>query len=378
MGNITGVSARTGFEIFRRSGFKAAKSELDANLNALGYAPISDRMYRHYRALAAAGYNRYISINRFDVARAAEPYENLHSNERYKYTDSSIPARVTFPRGRRLVEAFGRAERIGETGLLLVIDGKKTVKALKDADNRPRAAESVRIELLDPPGQVDARIVDIEAVEDELAIEVEFARLQSVADWVGRVPLPMNLYTLRLTTETSPYLPVDVIGRQLYYVFELVEASRSLVNEVGSAAKNGRYAPVAQVHRLSMRSPLEFLVAVPDPVAFLLGGTFSLLGLALTWQRLRKARLENNSLEIDTEVKAAQAELDKAVIQLEKKAVDALSEEFSISSESARAAMTSYPQLPAIANDLAKQDVREATVRPENKRKDRQKSEPEP
>ncbi len=80
-------------------------------------------------------------------------------------------------------------------------------------------------------------------------------------------------------------------------------------------------------------------------------------------QRLKRARLQNNRLEIENDVNAAQASLDKEVIQLQQKAVAALGEQFSLSPEQVEAAVSSLPQIRSAVESLAEQDVEGGRVR---------------
>jgi hypothetical protein len=362
MTNISSANARAGYEIFRKSGCEASRADINATLKRMGYSAVSQRMYTHYNNLCREGFNRYISINRFDVARASRPYENLSSNSRYKYIDSSSGARVTFPRGRRLVEAFGRAERVGETGLILVFDDPPTVAALQAKSTRPRIGESVRIELLERGQQYDARVVDAERGK-HVVLEVEFERLQSISEMLGREPLSLHSYRFEISGGRAAPATVDTVSRQLFYLFELIETSRSVVNEMAHASKDDRYAPVAEVRSLSMRSPLVVELGIPEAVAVVAGGAFTVLGLAVAYERWRKKRLENNGLEIDNGVKASKAELDSAVNSLRTDIVQALHDDFKLKQADAEK-LENVEHLTTSIRNLAEQDVEEARLLP--------------
>jgi hypothetical protein len=362
MATVTPADARAGYEIFRRLGDAASREAINDQLQRAGYNPISDRMYRHYRQLASAGFNRYISINRFDVARASEPYEHLSSNSRYRYSRSSTGVRVTFPRDRRLVEAFGTAEQIGETGLILVFDDTPTVRALSTEPAKPRPNENIRIELLDPPQQFDARIVDIDRTTKLVTIEVEFERLQSIAQFIGREAFRRQRYSLKLVSGRSREATVDVVGRQIYSLFELVETARSLVNEAAELTEDDGYAPVTHVHRLSLQSPLLVELGIPDPVAVILSVAFGTLSIALTYERWRKKRLENNSTEIDNKARAAKADLDVAMAQMNTQIIETLQQNFKLSPGTKPNDLSNIRQLHSDVRALAEQDIREGEI----------------
>lgn len=358
--SATTADARAGYEIYRRSDFSASRSEINQALSEAGYAPISDRMYRHYRRLAGEGYNRYISINRFDVAKASEPYEDLGNKSRYQYLQSGVGVRVTFPRGRRLVEAYGRADRVGETGMILVFDAKETVAALTDDATRPRTGDSVRLDFLDPPSSVDGTVMDAELVGDAVVLEVDFTRLESISQYIGREPLPVQPYQFRLVSETD-HSSVDVVGRQLYGLFEFVEASRAVVNELSGQSKAKLYAPVSTVSTLSMRSPLLAIVLVPEAVAMVGGVALSGLGVAVAYERWRGMRLANNSVEIDNEVKGARAELDKKMTSLQGEIIDEVAGMLDVDRAQAKD-LSTVGQLARVVRSLAEHSVQDVQI----------------
>lgn len=363
MANITPGDARAGFEVFRNANGEISLEDLNQRLTKAGHAPVSDRMYRHYRHLSAAGFNRYISINRFDVARASEPYENLSSNSRYRYTRSATGVRVTFPRGRRLVEAYGTAEEIGETGLILAFDDLGTVKALKAEATRPRVGDELRIELLDPPQQFDARVIDIDKSGKKLVtIEVEFERLQSIAEFIGREPLPRARYSIQLVTEHEADFTVDFVGRQVYNLFELVEIARALVNEAADMSKQDRYAPIPHVYQLSMKSPLYTELGMPTIVASVLSISVAVLGVAAAYEKWRKKRLENNSLETENKVAEAKAALESATVEMGIEVVDALKASFVFAQPPKPEDFTNLRQLNSALRGLAEQEIDNAKV----------------
>ena len=77
MANATQRDSRAGFTIYRESGGGISRDALNDQLVSAGYGPVSDRTVTHYRSLLVAGFDRYISINRFDVARSASRFEDL-------------------------------------------------------------------------------------------------------------------------------------------------------------------------------------------------------------------------------------------------------------------------------------------------------------
>ena len=70
MANATPRDTRAGFDIYQSADGAISLDDLNARLARAGYGPVARRTLTHYRHLVEAGYNRYIAINRFDVARA--------------------------------------------------------------------------------------------------------------------------------------------------------------------------------------------------------------------------------------------------------------------------------------------------------------------
>lgn len=76
MANASPRDTRAGFEIYRSSGGNLSLDELNRRLAESGHGPVAQRSLNHFRRLLETGYDRYVSINRFDIARASEPYES--------------------------------------------------------------------------------------------------------------------------------------------------------------------------------------------------------------------------------------------------------------------------------------------------------------
>lgn len=67
MPNAKQTDAIAGWEIFSRPEGPPPLDRLNEELARLGHAPVSKRMYRHYRALARHGRDEYLPINELDM-----------------------------------------------------------------------------------------------------------------------------------------------------------------------------------------------------------------------------------------------------------------------------------------------------------------------
>lgn len=306
MPNATPGAARVGWELYRLSGFTAVRDELIEQLEQAGFGTVSDRMYKHYRSLAAAGYDHYVSINRFDIARAAQPFEHEAASNRYVYRPVSRTVRLTVVRAGEPYGVMSQTERVSEAGALLVVNDPPTVAGIRDA--RLRTGEHVQLDFLDPPATVHARIAaEVEIVDNEPAsatIEVEFSRLRPVSEFTSATPMDADHMVVRLAARDDGPVPLDVVGRRVFYLFEALEIARSLVNEVivTEATSSELFAQPLEVERLSMQSPIEVLTYGAPAVVTVLGSAWAILrGATALAQQVQDARLTGAQVKREQE-----------------------------------------------------------------------------
>ncbi len=67
-----------------------------------------------YRHLADANFERYFSINQFDVARAASTHGDLGASPRYQYREIGEGVRILIAKGNTLWVASAEVTRLGE------------------------------------------------------------------------------------------------------------------------------------------------------------------------------------------------------------------------------------------------------------------------
>lgn len=81
MTNASTSAARRGWEIFRSRVHRVSLEEINAQLAAEQLAPpdLSERSYRHYRAMDARGIVDYMTINEFDQWSKAHRFDNGRS-----------------------------------------------------------------------------------------------------------------------------------------------------------------------------------------------------------------------------------------------------------------------------------------------------------
>ena len=309
MANASPRDTRAGFDIYRSSGGAVALDDLNGQLVEAGYGPVSQRSYEHFRSLVDAGYTRYVSINRFDVARASAPYENASAMGRYDYRSTDLGVQVVFAKASRLHEASGRAREVGEVGAILQFPDSEVVEGLRKL--KPQPGNMVTIRYLEPGRTVIGRVVDSDLKSEPATVEVEYSRLISIATIGLGDALPMSEAEYVLEVPEEQIQTLDVVNRRLFHFFEVLEGLRSVVNEAGAAQPNPVYAEPPLLTRLSVASPAQLTIDLAPILHFLVPG-----GLVVAFLKAvgalpakRKEWYEGTGQKLDNEAKRLELEL---------------------------------------------------------------------
>lgn len=320
MANATPRDTRAGFDIYRSAGGDISLEDLNAALYEAGYGPVSNRTFAHYRHLLNAGYGRYISINRFDVARAAEPFESQSASPRYSYQDVDLGVSVIFAKGSRLHETYGRAVEVGEVGAILsfaepeVVDGLRLLK--------PQPGDMVTVRYLEPGRTVGGRVVEADTKASPATVEIEYTRLVSISALGEGTALPTIEadFSLLLNPDVAEEVQtLDLVSRRLYYFFELIEGLRALSNEAGGRQASAVYAEPSALRRLTVASDPELVLQLAEQIIRLVpyAAAAGLMRAASLFVEKRKQWYEGtgqktaNALS-DLEVQLKQLEVDRA------------------------------------------------------------------
>jgi hypothetical protein len=229
MANAKPTDVRAGWTIYRNDP-EITLEVLNDRLTRAGYGPISPRTFGHYRHLVEHGYDRYISINRFDVARASRPYEGAGGSARYRFYDTELPVTVVLTRPQGVYEAPGVAEKVGEVGALITFEGEDVIKGLRRSHLAPDDYVQLRFDEQSRP--IPARVTTREIDEGYGLVEVEFTRLQPISEFVDTEVVPTESYQLLIKGEEPSDRSADLIGRRMYFALEALEACRAMANEV--------------------------------------------------------------------------------------------------------------------------------------------------
>ena len=140
---------------------------------------------QHCRALLNAGYDRYVPINRFDVARAADPYEKALASSRYSYRPADVGVGVVFAKRNDLVEAYGRAIEVGDIGAVLIFEDEQVAAGLERL--RPHTGGHVTIRFLSVNRSVTGTIIEADLSTRPTTIEVEYSSLTSISSRISTI-----------------------------------------------------------------------------------------------------------------------------------------------------------------------------------------------
>jgi len=337
--NASPRDARAGFDIYRSAGGHISLDELNARLYEAGYGPVHQRSLTHYRNLTNAGYSRYIPINRFDVARAADPYGDPSSNARYSYEKADQGVSVVFAKSNKLMETYGRATEIGEVGALLRFEEREVIDGLRKL--KPQPGDMVTVRYLELGRTFGGTVVEADVKSDPAVVEIEYGRLITIASLGMGEPLPTAEARFVLSGPGEHDTRLDAAGQRLYHFFELVEGLRSVANEAGSHQDQPVYAAPPDLRLLSVASPAEIILELATLVPQLLPPALvgAVLKMAWDYPTKRKEWLEgdgqreqNKILKIDKELKQFELEKKKAEAALHAELVERVRSAFPNSS----------------------------------------------
>lgn len=277
MANATPRDMRAGFNIFRQHGGDLSREELNTLLFEAGYGPISNRSFTHYRRLLRSGVERYIAINRFDVARASVPYENSSAKARYRYQPESEGVQVLFAHRSELFQADMVTETVGETGAVLRLVDEEFLPGLRSLG--PAVGDQVSLRFLESGRVVAGALIDVDLESSPALIEVDFESLQRLDLLVEATARPRREGSFRLVAVDERPTTTDVAGRRVFQFFELLEGLRALANAADREAGSTLYSEPSVLDSLRIASsPIVNIEAVDFVLgALATGGLTALL-----------------------------------------------------------------------------------------------------
>ena len=270
MANASPADTRAGWSLYHAQIEKPSLAELNALLSVAGFGPVSPRTFDHYRDLERAGYESYLAINRFDVARASRPFENVSASGRYRTTPSELSVQFSVVRESDVFVATAVVRELSDSGAVIVVVGVEEIAGLKRA--KLASAETVSVTFPGLQRSVLARVTEISQAADAVSVEIEFSRLRSISEFVDVSALPIERFSIRVTGQSDDERSADLVARRIYYTLDLIESCRNLLNELLLASEEEvdaerQLIEPASIVRLQVASPLEMVVLIGSPVA---------------------------------------------------------------------------------------------------------------
>lgn len=261
MANARTRDTRAGFEIYRSAGTHLSLAELNRELVRLGFRPISERTHSHYKKLIRAGSNRYIPINRFDVARASRAHRNLSSLARYGYRETDLVVNTQLAKDQFQVDIAGRVYSSGDVGATVYFVG---AEAQLLHSLHPNIGDITVMTFVHTSISVINTILDVDRQKSRIILEVEYNSLVSLAEVVGDESLSPSLTQFILLTDIDRINTIDIVGQRIHNFFDLIEGIRALLNEAGQFSEDNYYVAPPVLTKLTSASPTTLVIQIPS------------------------------------------------------------------------------------------------------------------
>lgn len=321
--NATTADARAGYDIYRRAGGNISREDLNARLYAARYGEVSDRTFTHYRNLYRDGFQRYVPINRYDVARAAVPFEGAYAAGRHSFAEADLGVEVTLAKRNKLYTVSGAVTAQSETGAVLTFVEPEVVEGLRKLKVGTDTMLSIRY--LESGTTLSGMVSVVDIAESVATIEVQYERLVPVIDLGMASPMPTSTYQCVVGADESEDLSLEVASVRIFQFFELVEGVRSVVNRAASRGNGNLQAEPAELQSLRVASPAQtvltyavsaggLLVAITTSVAKLAEAAKNAVEARSSWLDVREKEREAESRAQYEAAKAAKVAIENEIV----------------------------------------------------------------
>lgn len=260
---------QAGWQIYRESGYSADLEGINQQLIDRGFGPVADRSYKHYQKLHRYGYQRYVPINVLDVETHQVPPWGQPLRSRYRPRPRGIDVQLIVATADRSTAVDAHTVEMSNAEVSIRVTAE-AIETLHEMGIDSLEGTHVLLVLArDAPEAVKAAEVELVFPEPEHAdylITLAFLTPLSTVETSGQTLISAGTatVTLEIIDPSSP----DVLIRTLTALFEAVDASRALTDEIlGKLDSAGTFAlPTIQVDQLTMSSPLIVVLGGPTVV----------------------------------------------------------------------------------------------------------------
>ena len=289
--------AAIGWGLFRESGFTLTRNEVNAQLTDMGLKAIQKRTYDHYGRLVRHGFQRYITINQFDVHQLRNPVWSSALRRRYRLRPSEVEATL------RLLDPDGDGDRTVTAHVSAVSDA---LILIKDTELTPDDENSHGVLVMGEGGELLSVVVDL-VTGGGTGAELTVLGHVDVSEANDLEELPERRMTL--TIDRADASSLAETARTVYQAFQLIESVRILCDaalvEI-DGEDSGYDVGVPRVLGMSKSNPTMLEIAMTSPVLAMVAYLIS------QWNTLRQSEAGVASTYGDAEAKKAQAERIRA------------------------------------------------------------------
>lgn len=247
--------AQVGWQIYIEGNFALSLHDINEELIRRGFAPVSQRMFRHYRKLQRYGYTTYLPINQLDVKTLKNPLWDRATRSRYFLRETFVQVEIRILSEDTLHQFDGEATHLSEGEIAVRLSGKTALEffdRLKKVDQLAEIAfrESGEIRL--------AQIAHLTADPKTgvVTLRLNFERLSFVDRLVGKQPLEVAELSAKLGGEGEA-VPLASVVQRLYWLLQALEGARVACEEilVGLDESQSFSLPSPRVRKMSLESP---------------------------------------------------------------------------------------------------------------------------
>ncbi len=172
---------------------------------------------------------------------------------------------------------------------------------------------------------VGGRVIESDLKSSPALVEIEYARLTSIADIGAGTPLPTEPIQFTIIGQDDEVQTLDLVGRRFYHFFELLEGMRALTNTAGGQRDEPVYAPPPVLDRMTIASPAVLLVQLASELVELVPWALAAGALSKAWQFPEKRktwyegtgqRKQNELTDLEIELKELEVEEQQQEAQL--------------------------------------------------------------
>jgi hypothetical protein len=289
----TQQDAEEGYRLLRESDFNLGFDELNEELVRQGFAPVSARMWAHYRKLRRYGYDSYLPINQLDVKTLQDPVWNKATQGGRILVPKDLAIELRLLVDGNVRHLSGRSVEIGEGEIVAVVSGTEAIELLDNLGKTPPIAEVV----FEGTGEIafgQVLRVNIDVARQTVRVRLSLNRPLDPRPLLDAGAAEFTTLTIRIGDVDE--LVLSELAQLAFWLYQALESTRRILLDVVEGEPAAELLSPPSVRSVSYNTPLVVVISVATAVA--VGFT----KLVERWVRIRSEWLEGN-IKIQTERK---------------------------------------------------------------------------